>query len=76
MIPYKNLWWDSNVVAYSYDANSITVQFAPSGTSTIYVYTYASASALHVENMKKLANTGKGLNSYIGREKPKYSSKR
>lgn len=74
MTPYKNLSWSSNVLAYSYDENSITVQFK-SWTWTTYKYTYASATSTHVEKMKKLADSGKWLNSYISTEKPAYASK-
>ncbi len=75
MIPYKNLGWDSNVKSYLYDENSITVQFK-TWTHKNYCYTHASATLLHVENMKKLADAGKWLNSYIGKNKPTFSFKK
>jgi hypothetical protein len=40
----------------------IRIAFMAGGT---YVYTYKSAGKRHIENMKALAASGKGLNSYI-----------
>lgn len=75
MTPYKNLWWDSNVVSYTYWNDFITVNFA-SGTYTIYTYTYISAGSSSVDHMKKLADSWHWLNSYISTHKPWYASKR
>ena len=74
MTSYKNLWGNSNVVAYSYWSDFIKVEFA-SGTYTIYTYTYGSAGSSAVETMKRLADAGSGLNSYIATHKPWYASK-
>ena len=73
-VPYKNLGWDSNIAAYYYDATSITVKFK-SGSATIYLYTYASALMPHIEAMKKLADAGQWLHSYIGKNRPQHASK-
>lgn len=75
MVPYKNLWWDSNVIAYETGDDYIIVKFA-SWTWTIYTYTYSSAWVTHIENMKKRAVAWQWLSSYVSREKPLYSSKK
>ena len=76
MTPYKNLWGDSNVVAYQNWNDFIIVQFWWSGTYTIYTYTLVSAGFSAVETMKKLAEAGRWLNSYISTHKPWFASKR
>jgi len=60
---YKNLGGDSGVQSYEITDTSITVKF--SGTSRTYTYSYNKAGEYHVENMKKLAIRGTGLNAYI-----------
>lgn len=75
MITYRNLWGDSNVIAYQNWADFIIVQFK-SGTHTIYTYTYGSAGSSVVEHMKRLAEAGHWLNSYISTHRPNYDSKR
>lgn len=59
---YRNLSGDSGVVAYEIGSDFIRVQFAD---GAIYLYTYASAGSHNIENMKQLARTGQGLNSFI-----------
>lgn len=61
---YANLSGDSGVVEYELGRVSIAVKFQDGPT---YLYTYASAGALHVEEMKKLAAAGRGLCTYISR---------
>ena len=61
---YKNLDGNSGIVGYEIGEDFIRVQF--SGGS-IYLYTYASAGAHNVEQMKQLARNGKGLNAFINR---------
>ena len=61
---YKNLGGNSNVIAYLKGKDYIDVQF---GTGKIYRYSYRSAGASKVEQMKILADQGRGLNSYIMR---------
>jgi len=75
MIPYKNISWESWVVAYIYNADSISVKFK-SWTYTIYTYTYDSAGMAAIEIMKKLADSWHWLNSYISSNKPKFQSKK
>jgi len=78
MTPYKNLGGDSNVVAYANWADFIIVQFKPnkSHSCTTYTYTYQSAGAQAIEDMKKLADAGRWLNAYINKHKPGFSSKK
>jgi len=61
---YKNLSGDSGVVAYQIKPDSIDVKFED---GWIYLYTYKSAGAPHVEQMKVLAAAGRGLSTYIVR---------
>ena len=64
MKPYLNLHGDSGVTAYDTEDDSITVEFKDGG---MYKYTYESACPDQVEEMKKLAHEGAGLNSYINK---------
>lgn len=65
MESYRNSGGDSGVSAYEIGADYILVGF--SGNSRTYRYSYARAGQYHVENMKSLAISGTGLNSYINR---------
>lgn len=62
---YKNLGRDSGVEAYEIGIGYITVKFR----ETFRTYTYSSrkAGSHHVEQMKRLARRGHGLNAYINR---------
>jgi hypothetical protein len=71
---YANLSGDSGVVAYEIGRDSIDVKFQD---GWIYLYTYASAGAPHIEAMKVLAAAGRGLSTYIVRNvRNSYESKR
>jgi hypothetical protein len=59
---YRNRGGDSGVVAYEEGPDFIRVQFSD---GHVYLYTYASAGAREIEQMKQLANNGQGLNSFI-----------
>lgn len=61
---YANLGGNSKVLFYEYGDDYITVQFR---TGTPYTYSYQSAGASNVEEMKRLADSGCGLNSFIMR---------
>jgi len=61
---YSNLSGNSSVVAYEYGADFIRVQF---NSGYPYVYSYHSAGRNNVEEMKRLANVGQGLCSFINR---------
>lgn len=62
MQDYQNLGGDSGVSAYEIHEDSISVEFK---TGKVYEYSNGSAGSAHIENMKKLAIAGRGLNSYI-----------
>jgi hypothetical protein len=61
---YQNLAGDSGVVAYEPGPDFIRVQFTGGET---YLYTYESAGAEAVEQMKRLAGLGRGLSTFISR---------
>ncbi|WP_318420663.1 hypothetical protein [Photobacterium leiognathi] len=60
---YKDIDSDSGVLGYEINNDNITVWFH--GSARPYTYSYASAGSIHVEEMKKLAHLGNGLNAYI-----------
>ena len=62
---YRDLNNDSGINAYEISDDSITVRFK---TGALYLYNYLSTGVIHVEEMKRLAEAGDGLNSYIGRK--------
>lgn len=64
METYRDLNNDSGISAYEISSDSITVRFK---TGAVYLYNYSSTGATHVEEMKRLAESGDGLNSYISR---------
>lgn len=75
MTPYKNLNGDSNIVSYEITENSIHVVFR-SGAQRNYLYDYARLGKAIVDQMKVLAEQGRGLNSYIGKiVRESYASK-
>lgn len=59
---YKNLNGNSGVKAYEINRDSIIVEFTNGGC---YLYTNESAGAPHITAMHRLAQLGKGLNTYI-----------
>ena len=64
MEQYSNSDGNSNVKAYSIGQDYIDVIF---GDQSCYRYSYRSAGIDKVEQMKTLARSGVGLNSYIMR---------
>lgn len=73
MKKYSNNGGDSGVSAYEIKNDGIIVQFS---TGAKYLYTYTSAGTSNIEEMKKLALSGEGLNSYIMKyARTSYSSK-
>ena len=60
---YRNFGGDSGVSSFEIGPDYIVVKF--SGTIRKYRYSYRKAGQKHVENMKRLAQKGSGLNSYI-----------
>ena len=65
MQAYKNLGGNSGVKQFSIGEDYIDVKFI--GEKPPYRYSYESAGRAKVEEMKKLAMQGKGLNSFIMR---------
>lgn len=59
---YNDIDGDSGVSRYEIGDNFIRVQF---DSGAIYLYTNESAGAQNIEQMKVLAQTGEGLNSFI-----------
>ncbi len=73
MTTYKNVGGNSGIAAYEVENDSITVQFSD---GSIYLYTAQSAGSANIEEMKLLASSGEGLNSFINRcVKTRYASK-
>jgi hypothetical protein len=64
MQSYRDVDRDSGVAVYEIGADFIRVEFS---TRAVYLYTYSSAGAYNVEQMKQLAAAGDGLNAFINR---------
>lgn len=62
MALYGNISGSSNITGYNIGDDFISVMF---GNGEVYNYTYDSAGEESVEEMKRLAESGSGLNSYI-----------
>lgn len=60
---YRNLHGNSGVEAYAFTPTSILVKFRDSGR--IYEYSHGSAGAGNVRRMKRLAEAGRGLSTFI-----------
>lgn len=61
---YKNLSGNSGVVAYESGPDFIKIKFRDGG---VYLYNYSVTGKFNVERMKKLAEDGRGLNTFISR---------
>lgn len=64
MYHYRNVGGNSSVVAYDTGVDWLLIRF---NDSSLYLYTTKSTSSEDIEYMRKLANDGKGLNSYVNR---------
>lgn len=64
MQTYKNDSGKSGVLAYKNGEDYIVIQFKH-GRETFYKYTNASAGSTAISHMKRLADAGSGLNTYI-----------
>lgn len=62
MKAYKDINGDSGIAAYEYNEKSILVQFK---TGKIYEYPESNIGVAHLSMMKRLADSGDGLNAYI-----------
>lgn len=63
---YRNLGGDSGVVEYEIGMDFIKVRFEKS--HKVYVYDYDSAGKGKIEQMKTLAKSGTGLNTFINKK--------
>ncbi len=62
MNPYRNA--ESGVTGYKYSDRWIHIRFANGAT---HAYTLESIGAAHLATLKKLADSGDGLNTYINK---------
>lgn len=62
MRPYKNISRNAGVKAYEIGEHSITIMFAD---GRVYVYDHTAPGREQVEQMKRLAERGRGLTTYI-----------
>ena len=62
MKTYRDINGDSGIAAYEYSEKSIRVQFK---TGKIYEYPESNIGSTHLSTMKRLADSGDGLNAYI-----------
>lgn len=74
MQPYANISGKSNVVANFIGNDFIVVQFP---RNSFYKYTYSSAGQTAIESMKRFAESGSGLGTYISTKstQPNYESR-
>jgi hypothetical protein len=72
MQTYGNLAGNSGVVAFEILRDGILVCFVNGGT---YLYDYSTPGREHVDEMKRLAQAGRGLSSYIARFATDYARK-
>jgi hypothetical protein len=63
VIPYKNSSKKSGVVAYEAGKTFIRIKFKDA--PFIYTYNYIKPGKTHVLQMRKLADEGNGLSTYI-----------
>ena len=61
---YRNSGGDSGVSGYEIGIDYIQIRFS---TGKIYSYSYRRAGKRHVDQMKILAEKGKGLNTYLNK---------
>lgn len=73
MRPYQSSDHDTGVIAYQNGLDHIVVQFKD---GTVYLYTNKSAGKDSIEQMKKLAEKGAGLTTFINQHvKAHYEAK-
>ena len=66
MKPYKNLSGHSGVIAYAITEDAIHIRFRD-GDASNYLYDAASVGKADLETMKRLAQAGRGLSTFISR---------
>jgi len=57
---------------FSLEPDAVVVRFKGGHR---YRYTYASCGKVHVNAMKRLAVSGKGLSTYVARHQPHYAER-
>ena len=62
MEKYRNISGNSAIIAFEIGPNFVRVQFSHGAP---YLYTYQSAGIANVDEMKRLARIGQGLNTFI-----------
>jgi len=70
---YRDIDNDSGVARYEIGPDYIRVQFKD---GSVYLYTYTSAGSSYIEEMKRLAAAGDGLNAFINRNVRKRYAKK
>lgn len=74
MKPYKGLSGSSGIERFKILDDAIEIQFRHS--REVYGYTYEVPGEAHVEQMKQLAEAGRGLSTYISQHvKSRYAYK-
>lgn len=73
MEAYQNKSQTSGVTAYEIGNDFIKIQFK--GQNGVYLYNYDVPGAKDVEEMKKRAINGKGLNTFINQHVGSYYTK-
>jgi hypothetical protein len=73
MHPYQSSNHDTGVIAYQKGSGHIAVKFKD---GSVYLYTNKSAGRNSINQMKKLAEAGVGLTTYISQHvKDRYEAK-
>jgi hypothetical protein len=72
MQTYLNLAGNSGVEAFDILRTGIMVRFVSGGT---YLYDYHVPGRMHVEAMKRLALSGRGLSTYISKLGAEYAER-
>ena len=64
MEQYRNIDGDSGIAEFEIGPDYIRVKFIG---GSVYLYTYVSAGSQNIEQMKRLAVAGNGLNAFINK---------
>jgi len=73
MKTYRDRDNNSNIAGYEYGEDWIRIYFKDDSE---YEYSSEYVTQYMIDQMKYLADQGDGLNAYINKNKPKYSSKK
>jgi len=61
--PYRNQGGNSQILSYETGNEFLKVEFAETGA--VFKFSYRTAGKRHVDEMKRLAQSGEGLDKYI-----------